>query len=75
MKVGLGALVDACVELCAWRVERQDAEAARTFVRFGPIGFLVHDRLAGLQVDLDGALHARPVAREELFGGSRVQPA
>src|SRR6185503_16079991 len=71
----LGPLVDAGVELVPRGIERHDTQPSRAFVCCGPIVFLVHNRPSRLQANFDGSLHAWPVARVELRGRTRVEPA
>src|SRR5690349_19460766 len=72
--MGFGAFVDALVELGARRVQGEDAQATRAFVRLRALGLLVHNRLSRLQVDFESPLDARPVARKELPGGAGIDP-
>ena len=72
--MSFSAFVDALVELGARWIQGEDAQAARAFVWLRALGLLVHNRPSRLQVDFEGALDARPIAREELPGGVCIDP-
>src|SRR2546423_3282475 len=74
-EVRLGSLVDAPVEFGARRVEGEDAQARGLRRRGGTPRALGRERDARLQSHLDGALHARPVARLKACCRFGVEPA
>src|SRR5258707_956711 len=65
------AFVDASVEFRARRIEREDANSRGGGWRFRTQRPLTRDVFAGLQAELDCALHPRPITRIQIvcFGG------
>src|SRR5437870_12339405 len=60
------AFVDAAIEFRARRIEREDANSRGGRRRFRTQGSLTRDVFAGLQAELERALHARPISRIQL---------